>query len=376
MRRDSTEGTPETGTGAIFYMKQTMAAPPMEEASQSPAGTSGKNRAGYEKVDPIRRFVATPYTASLPAMGRKVRLETNSPTLLEHMVNLFAQYSGTPYRPPEFRWRIVVESGLPCSPPWPWRSAFSDKGIRFAHFGQRNFLAVDIDAREAVGFVSEGLFEDRQGFSTPFIDTLFYMSAAPLGLMPFASACVSLGNLGLLVLGEPNQGKTTASYLAARTGLTVHSDQSVFLELVNDELRAWGDFVPLAFRPETLLFLPELQSRTRPFAYCDFHFHYLPKHHAGPALSPLVTPTCCVVLERGASYVPRLDTVDSSDLRRYIARYLAFKDEDRFEDQNRSIVAELAQLPAYRLAYGIDPADAAPFFRCLLMRHGGRVKSA
>jgi len=352
-----------------------MGAAGMEDASPSHAGTSGKYPAAYEKVDPIRRFVATPHIASLPVMGRNVRLETNSPKLLEHMVNLFAHYFGTAHRPPEFLWRIVVESYVPCSPPWPWRSTFSDEGIRFAQFGQRNFLAVDIDAREAVGFVSEGLFEDRQGFSSPFIDTLFYMSAAPLGLMPFATACVSLGNQGLLVLGGPNQGKTTAGYLATRDGLTVHSDQSVFLELVNDELRAWGDFVPLAFRPETLQFLPELQSRTRPFSYCDFHFHYLPKHQAGPAVSPLVTPTCCVVLERGASSVPRLDLLESSDLRRYIARYLAFKDEDRFEEQNRSIVAELAELPAYRLAYGIDPADAAPFFRCLLMRHGRRIKS-
>ena len=360
----------------MFHMKPTTGAPRMVDTLQSHAGTSGKSPASYEKLDPIRRFVATPYIASLPAMGRKIRLETNSPKLLEHMVNLFAPYSGTAYRPPEFLWRIIVESSEPCSPPWPRRSTFSDERIRLAQFGQRNFLAVDIDAREAVGFISEGLFEDRQGFSTPFIDTLFYMSAAPLGLMPFASACVRLGNEGLLVLGEPNQGKTTASYLATRDGLMVHSDQSVFLELVNDELQAWGDFVPLAFRPETLQFLPELQSRTRPFSYCDFHFHYLPKHEAGLAVSPLATPTCCVVLERGGSSVPRLDPLESSDLRPYIARYLAFKDEDRFEEQNRSIVEELAHLPAYRLAYGMDPADARPFFRCLLMRHGRGTKSA
>jgi hypothetical protein len=330
------------------------------------------------KHDPMRRLISTPHHSQLHAMGRTLRVETNSPKLLGHLSDLFAHYSysSAPQESSDFLWRIVVESDVPSSPPWPWRSTFSDEGIRFAQFGQRNFLAVDIDAREAVCFVSEGLFDDTQGFSSPFVDSLFYMTAAPLGLMPFASACVRSENDGLLVMGEPNQGKTTASYLAARDGLKIHSDQSVFLEVADNRLLAWADFVPLAFRPETLGFLPELRSRARLFSYCDFSFYYLPKPEAGSDRRPVVVPACCVFLERGASPVPRLEPFDRHDLRRRLAGHVAFKDDERFEERNRKVLSDLERLPAYRLAYGSDPAEAASFFKILLARHGTGAKPA
>jgi len=317
----------------------------------------------------MRRFAPCPHVAHLPAAGRTVRLETNSLKLLEHMVELFACYPTTPHQSPEFLWRLVVESGSSCKPPWPRRSTFSEEGTRFAQLGQRNFLAVDLDAREATGFVSEGLFEDAHGFTSPFIDTLFYMTVGALGLVPLTAACVLSGANALLVLGAPNQGKTTASYLAARNGLTLYSDQSVFLEIVKNGLRAWPDFVPLAFRPDTLYYLPELKSRTRAFSYCDFSFYYMPKERTDTVQLGYATPTCCVVLEREASSVARLDALASPDWPRRLSEYVAFKDDCRFEEQQQ-VVGALARLPAYRLAYDRNPATAAPFFQVLLNKHG------
>jgi hypothetical protein len=349
---------------------------PTEAAARLRPGASPQARLSQRKVDPMRRFVSTPHVALLPVMGRTVRLETNSSKLLEHMVDLFAGYAGVSHLTPEFLWRIVLEFDVSCRPPWPLRSTFSDEGIRYAQFGQGNFIAVDIEARETIAFVSEELFDDAPGFTSPFIDTLFYMNAAPLGLMPFASACISSGKQGLLVLGGPNQGKTTASYLAMREGLTIHADQSLFLELVGEELRAWGDFVPLAFRQETLQFLPELRSQTHPFSYCDFRFHYLPKPQRVTTESPFVTPTCCVVLERGTAVVPRLERLETLDGSRRIAGHIAFRDETVVEDQQQRILAALSKVPVYRLAYGRDPREAVPFFRGLLTRPDSLVQSA
>lgn len=335
-----------------------------------PAGTSGELRVPGRSIDdPMRRFVRCPYTADLSAAGRVVRLETNYPKLCEHMVELFARYQATPNESPQFLWRIVVESGPKCSPPWPRRATLSDEGIRFAHFGQRNFLAVDLDAREAIGFISQGLFEDAHGFTSPFIDTLFYMTAGALGLFPFAAACVRSGQSALLVLGPPNQGKTTASYIAAQNGLTFHADQSVFLEIVNDEMLAWSDFVPLAFRPEALHYLPDLRSRTRAFSYCDFSFYYMPREQLSTDQFRPVRPTCCVVLERGTSSVSQLGPLTASETSRCLSEYVAFKDDRRFEEQQRQVLTALAALPMYRLAYDSDPASAAPFFQTLLSSH-------
>jgi hypothetical protein len=320
--------------------------------------------------DPMRRFVPTSHSAVLPVMGRTVRLETNNSQLLEHMVKLFARYPAEPNGSPSFLWRIVVDPDVAFDQPWPRRSTFSDDGLRFAQFGQKNFVALDLDAREAIAYIAQGLLDDKSGFTSPFIDTLFYMTAGSLGLVPFAAACVSSGKQGLLVLGSPNQGKTTASYLAAQGGLTHLADQSVFLEIANGELRAWPDFVPVAFRPETLRFLPELKSRTRPYSYCEFEFYYMDKDGPASAQPGFVTPNGCVVLERASSTVPKLVRLASADFSSILCGHIAFKDSGRFAEQRASILASLAHLPAYRLAYDSDPATAAPILRELLTRHG------
>ena len=355
-------------------MKPAIESTPIETTAQRRAGiATGTNvQEKQVKYDPMRRFAPTPYVACLRVMGRAVRLETNSSTLLTHMVELFARYPGAGERP-EFLWRIVVDSDVPFCQPWPRRSTFSDDGLRFAQFGQRNFLAVNLEAREAIAFVAEGLVEDALGFTSPFIDTLFYMTAGSLGLVPLAAACVSSGTKGLLVLGVPNQGKTTASYLAAQGGLTYHADQSVFLEIASGGLRAWGDFVPIAFRPQTLQFLPELESRARPFSYCDFNFYYLLRDKLDPEQPGFVTPACCVVLERESSAVPRLARLAKTDFYNSLSDYIAFNDDDRFEKQRLAILAALAQLPAYHLAYDSDPASAAPFLRRLLTSYDLRA---
>lgn len=323
-------------------------------------------QAEQAKHDPMRRFAPTPHVACISVLGRAVRLETNSSKVLKHMAELFPRYQAASNGRPEFLWRIVVDPDVPFFQPWPRRSTFSGDGLRFAQFGQKNFLAVNLEAREAIAFVAEGLVEDAPGFTSPFIDTLFYMTAGSLGLVPLAAACVSAGTKGILVLGSPNQGKTTASYLAAQDGLTFHADQSVFLEIASDGLRAWGDFVPIAFRPETLQFLPELESRTRSFSYCDFNFYYMHKDKLDSEQSNYVTPIGCVIFERESSSVPRLVRIAKPDFASSLSEYIAFQDDDRFEKQRLAILAALAELPAYHLAYDRNPASAAPFLRQLL----------
>ena len=334
-----------------------------------PSTASVRAPAGSQRQDPLRRFTPTPYTAALPLMGRTVQLETNSLRILEHATKLFNPYPGSPNEHPEFLWRIVTQSHPQMRPPWPKRSAFSDLTLRYAEFGQNNFLAVDLGTREGIGFISEGLSMDPLGLTSPFLDTLFDMTAGSLGLVSFSAACVALGEKGLLVLGAPDNGKTTASYLAAKLGLTFHADQAVFLEMRNGGLRAWGDFFPAAFRPQALHSLPELRILTRRFSYCDFSFYYLDKNRFQPPRAHAVIPTCCVVLDRESASVPHLVPLAQTDFSSWLSTSFAFKDDDLFEGQRARVFNALAELPACHLAYGSDPAIAAPFLREMLMGH-------
>jgi hypothetical protein len=344
-------------------MKQIADAMPFEEIPVAVGTVSvGSTLVAQQRLeDPLRRFTPTPFNAALPVMGRVVRLETNSARILEHMVKVFARYPSAPNGHASFLWRIVGQSHIHPASHWPKRSAFSDRGLRFAAFGQRNFLAVDTEAREAIGFVCEDLLED-----SPFVDTLFYMTASCLGLVSVVAACVALGTRGLLVLGSPNQGKTTASYLASKAGLNYHADHAVCLEVGSQGLQAWGDFVPVAFRPETLEFLPELKPMTRRVSYGDVDFYYVDRNKFNSMQVDVVAPVGCVVLERECDAIPRLVPLSEPDLSKCLSESLAFKEGDRFEEQRGKIFEALMRLPAYHLAYGSDPAIAAIFIKKLL----------
>jgi hypothetical protein len=318
-----------------------------------------------QRPDPLRRLTPTPYTGGLPVMGHAVKLETNDLRILERAAEVFAPYPGSLDGHVDFLWRIVIQSHPQITPPWPKRSAFSGEGLRFAEFGQRNFLAVDLESREGIAFLAEGLADDELGLTCPFLENMFLMSVGSLGLTSLRAACVALGEKGLLVFGPPNSGKTTASYLATKLGLEFHADEGVFLELETGNLLAWGGFWPVAFRPETLQYLPELQGCTRAFSYLDFTFHYLEKSQFQAPEARPVTPVCCVFLERNTVSVPHVSPLSSIELSRRLAEDLLFKDDDRFDQQHAAVLSALEKLPAYHLAYGDDPATAAEVFPTL-----------
>ena len=184
-----------------------------------------------KRKDLLRRFTPTPYSVDLLVMARTVRLESNSPTVVESGLEFFSRHQGSPTSNPEFLWRIVSEQDSQIEYAGVALSAFSDGGLRFANLGQGSLLAGDLEAREGIGFVAERFVESEPKLHCRSIfDTLFCMSTGSLGMVPLAAACVGKGDKGLLLFGPPNCGKTTVSYLAAKLGLEFHADQAVFLE--------------------------------------------------------------------------------------------------------------------------------------------------
>lgn len=324
-------------------------------------------RTNGKRQDPLRRMAPTPFLTDLSVMGRTVRLETNSPIVLDRTQHLFARYRRAPGGPCEFLWKIVCESNPDVRPPWPEISAFSDKDLRFVSFGQHSFLAIDLAAREAVGYLAEGLLADEGGFASPFLSTLFILTAGSLRLTPLAGACVTKDDKGLLVLGAPNNGKTTSSYLAAKQGLDFYSDLAVFLDLDGGRLRIWGDFSPASFRVETAKFLPELRISGRPFEYRDLTFLYVEEGTSIRSNGHPVVPFSCIFLERGGVSAPRLTPLNSLESSHRLKDSLSFRGDEGFECQQSPAVSALARVPAFQLAYGNDPAVAVPFFRNLFV---------
>lgn len=341
-------------------VKSAMAAQSPSPARHASSLWRNDGQSASARSDLLHRFTSTPHTANLQLMQRTVRLETNHRSVIELAKKFFKTHQHGAVGKSQFLWRIVCESDPHVGSTDVPLSAFSDLGLRYVNIGQRGFLAVDLANREAVAFLSDRFIEGETRFrSRPPLDILFCMTAASLGLVALSGACVGVEDRGVLIFGEPNSGKTTASYLAAKQGLEFHADQVVFLDSDHEARHAWGDPFPAVFRPETVEFLPELRQTARHSNYADLSFYYFDKgplqsRHARP-----VTPVCSFFLNRGASHKTELKKLTSEQAVSRLSDCMLFNEDSRFDEQVSTVLTALAEKPIYDLRYGEDPKVAA-----------------
>jgi hypothetical protein len=316
--------------------------------------------------DLLKRLTPTPLVSDLAVMGRTIRLETNSSALQQTVRRALTCYEGTPSGHPEFLWRIVCEPRGNFKAPWPEMTAVCDAGLYSINLGQRSFLAVDLEAQEAVGFLAEDLARNEAGFKWPFLATLFSISSRALRLTAISAACVGLGEKALLISGPPKSGKTTAGYLAERLGLQFCADQITFLDCEGHVLGAWGEFWPVVFHAETVDFLPELSATAQPFQYAHRTYLHLEKTRLSAVVHHRTTPVGCVFLGRQKAEAPRMIPLDAAGAAARLEAYFLFGRDESLGPQGNPVWRALSRVPAYTLDYGSDPAEAVDSFAALL----------
>jgi hypothetical protein len=339
------------------------------------AGGPGASEAvpyGGRRSDPLRRSVPTPHSITLQLMGRAVRLESNSPKIIDLALRYFAWYPHVSQDDPELTWRIVSEPGgfePPRTPP----SAFSDAELSFVNFGQRSFAAVEAGTRSGIAFLAEEFTEvlEPRFQPRPPLEFLLYMTVRSLGFTCLSAACVSFRGRGVILLGEHNSGKTTAGYVLAKLGMELVADHVVFLEPTPSGALIWGDLFPALFRPEALQFFPELLGQVHELSYEGVDFCFFDKSKLQSAQAHSVAPLCSIFLERAVAPEPRLATIPPAGLLQHLGAGLLFEGGDGFQSQQAAVFASLAEVPAYRLSYGEDPATAAAIVRDLLVNVNG-----
>jgi hypothetical protein len=270
---------------------------------------------------------------------------------------MFSIYPASTEQDILFRWRIIAEAHPKDTPFSLTRSAFSDSHLRYAEFGQHNFVAIDTDCSLAVAFITEALARDRSSLTYPFLDTLYCMCAATLGFTPLFANCIEVDGKAILLLGPPRSGKTTLSYLAAKLGMHFHADDGIFLEMNHGTLQAWGGFWPALIREEALEFCPEIRMLAESFSYGDFVFRRLERHFFAPrSFQSPFKPCCCVFLNRNAGGGVSVAPLGLPSLRKRLNQSLLFDEDVRFDVQQNAVLDILAQLPAYEISYAGDPA--------------------
>ena len=360
---------PEPGRSKPSKIDPQLGASVFRKRHQNQRSASEPRHHGNARLDALGRFLPVAHREVVHIMGKRIAVETNRADLLDHLRRLFSRYASSDLPPISFRWRIMVQPDASSALNAYKRFAFSDPGIRFAQFGQRNFLAVDLRRSRAVAFVTEQMASDEVAFTTPFLDSLFCMCSSSLGFLSLLSSSVAVDGHGVLILGAPQNGKTTASYILAKSGMELVGDAGVFVERHGGGLRAWGGFWPIKFRADAPEFFPELKHQAKPFAYHEFTYFHLDKSALDNRRSQTVVPVACVFLERLASSRVSVSALQPAELVRRVEDSLLFDEERGFRRQQLAIAARLAKLPGYRIAYGVDPADAAVTIRKLLVDH-------
>jgi len=316
--------------------------------------------------DPLRRATPLKHILPISVMGKSGSLATNSLSILESARKLFPQGEAAKGAPAQFTWRIVSEMDGKGSPPWPSSSAFSFGALRYVNIGQRSFVAVNLETAEAVGFISESLAQDEPGFATIFMATLFYLTAPILGLTPLKAGCVSKDGRGLLLLGPPGSGKTSCAFASSKLGLDYHADMAIFLELHDGGVRAWGEFWPALFREEAARIYPELKFLGRRLEHASETFIAVDKSLLCRQPPRPVTLDLAVVLERGANESPRMTRLSSPEYWDALQASPPYEELGALRTRQEQILAKLAGIPAYKLTYGNESAEAAMFCRSLL----------
>ncbi|HEX5483896.1 MAG TPA: hypothetical protein VFZ08_14835, partial [Terriglobia bacterium] len=313
--------------------------------------------------DPLRRFTALRHRVPILLMGRRGVLETNS-LRVRHLVSGFLERTGHPSSgEPAFLWKIAVEEGKRPMGPWPQPVGLAANGMRCVNLGETGFVAGDLEAREISGFTSENRVADEAGFAGLFLAAMAHLTAAALGVTPLSSACVVKRSRGLLLLGPPGCGKTTCAYATQKLGFEVHSDMVTFLELRGGQLRGWGEFWPALFRQETIRFHPELQDMGQFLEHESETFISVEKRALAPQNQDSVSPALALVLERGVAAMPRLLPLPKAKYAEILKASCPYAEEPEIQAHRGAVLSELLSLPAYKLIFGEDPAEAAIFCR-------------
>src|ERR1700690_2439535 len=92
-----------------------------------------ENEPKSKRPDLLRRRTPTPHAVDLLVMGRTVRLESNSLTVVESALGFFARHQGQSPGAPKFLWRIVSEEDPQMDQAGVALPAFSDPALHFAN---------------------------------------------------------------------------------------------------------------------------------------------------------------------------------------------------------------------------------------------------
>jgi hypothetical protein len=325
---------------------------------------------------------ALSYESTLPVLGVRVRLRSDAQAL----IGAFEESLG--------RWRVmerhadllseeVVEGTLlldpgdeSVPPPVPVQYTMQEQG-RMVISTPRSVVRGDPAARAFEGRVTRALLGEGPRFRYKVLEAVILSVVTRLDRQPLHASVIVRDGAALLLAGPSGTGKSTLSYAAARAGLEVLSEDTVFAQL-QPTLRLWGMpgsvHLPAAARRH-FAELERASVRTLPTGKAKISVSLASL--GAEASLPFVERAGICVVERTSGAPVSAEPLAAAGVESALRRQLE-PGFDLFDDERGELARALAPAGGWRLVLNDDPAAAIPVIHRLLDRveeRAGRASS-
>jgi hypothetical protein len=329
---------------------------------------SATNQCGIdfsEGRDPLGRDLPTDQVLATSVLGMPVRFESNSYAVIDTAAQAFGDPvpMSKPWRRKPLLVRIVVH-GEHATTPGQVRVWSPDATRLIMHASDRVAIADPI-RRQAIAYVSCALVARKPEFTETVLEALTYAIVDHYDRLPIHAAAVERNGTVVLLMGPSGAGKSTLAYAAHLAGLTVVSDDTVWVQL-RPRMTVWGPPTRgrrIALMPNARDTFPSLASDPRrlPNGKCKI---VVPLGDAVPQGS-LHAERAVVCLLRKAGDETLLTRTGPET----VAAALAREPEpgfDRFPTRLAACARALAGDGGWELAVSNDPSSAVPHLVTML----------
>jgi len=324
-----------------------------------------------ECPDPLFRSLTLNHRRIYFPLGIPVEVLSNSEQVIAAADHSFSRYGEASTRTkPLITISICVDPDRTHRGGRPWPPPHYRALHHLFHLscGESNFAVADLKSSTAFGFVTDEMAQDRAFFCVTFLECLFYLLVVHQRFTPVHCSCVSWKGSAVLICGVGGAGKSTLAYACGKARMQIVSDDVVHLAQ-NDEgngLMLWGNPWILRLLPEAGALFSELNSivpESRNGGESYLAVDVLRHCQGGTCMSS--KPALLLFLERNPNVTCELSRLPSSDALRRLRQDIVLDTQEVIE-RHDALLAQLAQLPAYRMEYSGHPSSVTELIKALI----------
>lgn len=335
-----------------------------ESGPDSPLAASSPNADDYvAPSDVLFRDPILPYETDTTVLGISIRFRTNSQRVLGMFRDAFGEVARNDDTPEILRVQVVVYDGSFDAADARTVHHICPDPVRVLVHGPGGMAIADPLRREALIYANDGLVRAEAHFRHNFLEAATLALVTHFDRQPIHAAAIVRDGHAVLLMGSSGAGKSTLAYLAGTSGLTVLSEDIVWIQLT-PSVRVWGRPRSIHLLVDAETHFPELRREVvsrQPNGKHKMTVELGQLHDAQPAVADTVT-VC--LLQPGGTHA-RIARVESDELRQALMRD-ADAGFDRYPERRVECARMLAENGGWRLTLSRDPHDSLSLIQELL----------